>query len=859
MKTNALVRMIVAVMFMLNCTDMSLAWDIPFVSSGNSNSQTMDQGNSGGGWLTPSSMSNLISGAANAVGGAVNGAVNAVVGGINAAGGAVSSALGINSNSGGGSGNTINPGNPVTLSLPSGTGTASLQGGGAVTAGPVPQIFTTGAVASAAAGLVSALNPGTPKVTGLSQTSLGTALASLNPVPAAQTGVTLPSLQQIAGSVADTFLKPAVDLGTAVAGKAAQYLTPQSTVPATTTEDARRPQNLLAGALTGGAIPLLTHAAGMVMDTYIKPAGADGNTPLGKAAAYLDSGVHFIGDVQTAAQDAIKYLVTPFSFDNGSLPSDVPLSRGQCSTFMNNILCAYAFTPEANEYIQKNVSLFVSNETAPDVGGGWWQSWDKVVRLNSMQHEAAVHEFSHAWYDHLVAGDPDVANRLVSSTLQLAAMDPGQYPQYAQAIAEAQSYVGKGWTDSASKDYAPWELYASFASFTMGQVREGERQLPEAMWDFYDSLFQNDLCPVKMMLQKETAGKTVSDHAEVKAAQKQAVDAVPKLSGSLAGILSALDASEVPSLLTGAGSADEVPASFIVDRDTLSPAHSGGSIIWQVFLWAGTELSSLWVTGLGTDSAENVRQRLSREYPQEDVDAVFSEYDHSITRFTPDTLDILVRNRLENSLLDSDDRPLAVIVGSADDWNGALGRQKFLYNEIIRGGNRVLYYEADTDTEVVSSIQNATFFGEKPADMIVMAGHGNPWEIRFGFGNEMENFVDLDDHRKFLNLSDTLKPGGGVVLLSCSTGKGGIQEQNMANFFARVFPQAAWVAGPERDILFLWLEFSDVSGIRHVGYMPGPTYNAAGQSAFAFSKEDKEELNETLVMEIKAIHKSAGV
>lgn len=284
-----------------------------------------------------------------------------------------------------------------------------------------------------------------------------------------------------------------------------------------------------------------------------------------------------LGNLQAKVQGTMDDLRALFSVDNNLFPTDTPLSRTQCATFMDDILYTYTFTPEAATYIQKNVTLFVSNETTPEVGGGWWVPRDMHVLLNSTQHECAVHEFAHAWYDNLAPSNPNLPSDLVNATLQLASMDPAQYPQYAPAIAEAQRYVDKGWTDSAGSNYAPWEIYASFASFTMGQVREGESQLPEDMWYFYDSLFQNEVSPGNKMPQKETAGKTVCEHAEVKAVQKEAADKVSKLSGSLAGILSALDAWEMPSLLTRTGAADEVPASFIVDRDKRPPSRSDGS------------------------------------------------------------------------------------------------------------------------------------------------------------------------------------------------------------------------------------------------------------------------------------------
>ena len=74
-----------------------------------------------------------------------------------------------------------------------------------------------------------------------------------------------------------------------------------------------------------------------------------------------------------------------------------------------------------------------------------------------------------------------------------------------------------------------------------------------------------------------------------------------------------------------------------------------------------------------------------------------------IGRFPYDTLKGFVENRLTSQ---KDNRPLVVVIYPKKDWNGAFYGQSIV--DFVNHGYRVMYYEVNTDKEMIQSLKDVT-------------------------------------------------------------------------------------------------------------------------------------------------------
>jgi nucleotide-binding universal stress UspA family protein len=168
---------------------------------------------------------------------------------------------------------------------------------------------------------------------------------------------------------------------------------------------------------------------------------------------------------------------------------------------------------------------------------------------------------------------------------------------------------------------------------------------------------------------------------------------------------------------------------------------------------------------------------------------------------------------------DKDRRPVALVAYPAEDWNGQFfGRTGDL--EGLTRRYRVMFYQVDSDHAFVSALADAA--RDKPADLVVIGGHGETALTAFGADDpaklpakaraqldspttsprvrqrimdrlaklDEERYLDLSDRAQLATVANRVTKGGAIVLISCSTGKGGAAASNLANFLHEVFPQA---------------------------------------------------------------------
>ncbi|MFA5090978.1 MAG: LysM peptidoglycan-binding domain-containing protein, partial [Candidatus Omnitrophota bacterium] len=171
-------------------------------------------------------------------------------------------------------------------------------------------------------------------------------------------------------------------------------------------------------------------------------------------------------------------------------------------------------------------------------------------------------------------------------------------------------------------------------------------------------------------------------------------------------------------------------------------------------------------------------------------------------RFSPEIFTELMTNRIHDS---PDGRKLAVVIFSTADHNGALFTEEnnTLFDSLIKKGYRLMYYEAATDDEMVDVLRDAT--KDEQASLLLIGAHGSSSRLKFGSeplvneGIPSEGyFLDLEDEHELrrIQISDSLKDGGSILLMSCGTGAGHCDEANLANMLYRVFPEAAHLIAP---------------------------------------------------------------
>jgi len=147
-----------------------------------------------------------------------------------------------------------------------------------------------------------------------------------------------------------------------------------------------------------------------------------------------------------------------------------------------------------------------------------------------------------------------------------------------------------------------------------------------------------------------------------------------------------------------------------------------------------------------------------------------------------------------------DRRPLVTVIAAREDHNKAINYRTQHFIELKKAGFRVMLFEVGTDKEVVAALQKATSAGQK-ADLIMFYGHGSPTSLALGSpdprlarsGRPTQNdpgTITSADEPLLRQASGTLKPGGSIIAISCSLGKGGRDADNIAGLLRRVFRHA---------------------------------------------------------------------
>jgi hypothetical protein len=167
--------------------------------------------------------------------------------------------------------------------------------------------------------------------------------------------------------------------------------------------------------------------------------------------------------------------------------------------FLDQVFRYFPFTSNAQTWLRQNIPVYVSDLNATAGGGGWYPD-QRVVRLNTAQYEAAIHELAHAvWHDRRqdrgvrdglvdavrrLAEDPDPSWTRVRTLARHYVYGIPSQPGFEQGMLLPRSEWGTG--GGPQGEWNDWEMFAGLASGCMADIR----LLPLYLRPFYDDLFE---------------------------------------------------------------------------------------------------------------------------------------------------------------------------------------------------------------------------------------------------------------------------------------------------------------------------------------------------------------------------------
>ena len=162
------------------------------------------------------------------------------------------------------------------------------------------------------------------------------------------------------------------------------------------------------------------------------------------------------------------------------------------AAFRAELFMRFPYTPEAADWLSREVGLVVHDPRSLR-GGGYWRPDQRLVELFTGQYEAAIHEFAHAWW-HDRRLEEDAAVRLMVAVVHLSEEHD---PAFAAMAGLARHYVygirtqpdtnsPTGYWRGMLADGNDWEMYAGLASGCMADLR----LLPPAVRPFYAGMFR---------------------------------------------------------------------------------------------------------------------------------------------------------------------------------------------------------------------------------------------------------------------------------------------------------------------------------------------------------------------------------
>ena len=187
----------------------------------------------------------------------------------------------------------------------------------------------------------------------------------------------------------------------------------------------------------------------------------------------------------------------------------------------------------------------------------------------------------------------------------------------------------------------------------------------------------------------------------------------------------------------------------------------------------------------------------------------------------------ILNNRRNPGLKDR--RPLAVVIENRHE-DDPVFRTVGIHR--LTKAYRVLYYQVDTDTEMLRAMEEATS-GQK-ASLVLLGGHGRPKQLALGASNlsdemsaDEKYYLDSGDLKQLraFDWAGSIASQAQIILLSCLTGAGRAKKENLANTMAKVIPQA-WIFAPT-------VPTNSMLGLDAQGFFVGPAWASGSFSGYA--------------------------
>ncbi len=187
--------------------------------------------------------------------------------------------------------------------------------------------------------------------------------------------------------------------------------------------------------------------------------------------------------------DALKTLIAAWKRRAAGRPA---------GDLLDELFAIFPFAPSAQRWLREKIRIEVVDWDSTAGGGGWYPD-RRLVRLNTAQYEAAIHELAHAvWHDRRL--DRRVRDGLVAAVQRLADDDDprwrrvgvlaGHYihgiptqPGFERGMLLGRKEWGKGGGEQGR--WNDWEMFAGLASGCMADIR----LLPPYLRPFYSDLF----------------------------------------------------------------------------------------------------------------------------------------------------------------------------------------------------------------------------------------------------------------------------------------------------------------------------------------------------------------------------------